>query len=245
MNQNIIFQCDISVFKKISQMPIAYWLSNKTVEIFEKSKSFEVYGETKKGVLTGNDARFGRFWFEVNFQKTCNYNKNHSDMIKNNKKWIMCTSGGPFRKWYGNFEWVVNLENNGKEIRENVENSSRLRDPYYYFKECFTWSEISSKALSIRYVPEGILFGNSGPCCFINDDNLYYYMSLINSKIAFCMFKVLSPTLTFGPDQLKRLPIKIENADCVKKITGENISFSKTDWDSFETSWDFKKHPLI
>ena len=82
-------------------------------------------------------------------------------------------------------------------------------------------------------------------CCFINDDNLYYYMSLINSKIAFCMFKVLSPTLTFGPDQLKRLPIKIENADCVKKITGENISFSKTDWDSFETSWDFKKHPLI
>lgn len=232
-------------FSRIALNPIAYWLTEKTISIFESSLDFGHFGETKKGVLTGNDARFGRFWFEVDFTKTCDSNKSYSDMILNNKKWIMCTSGGPFRKWYGNLEWVINLENGGKEIRENTENNYRLRDPQYYFKECLSWSEISSKALSVRYIPKGILFGNSGPCCFISDEKINYYIAFINSKIAYALLKVLSPTLTFGPEQIKRLPIMIEKESLVERISLENIEHSKEDWDSFETSWNFKKHPLI
>jgi len=232
------------IFFNIKQNPIAYWCSEKTYEIFYKSKLFGEYGETKKGVLTGNDARFGRFWFEVDFTKTCDYNKDHSDMVKRNKKWIMCTSGGAYRRWYGNFEWVVNLENDGLDIRSNTENSFRLRDSMYYFKECITWSEISSKAISIRYVPQGILFGNSGPCCFLKE-HIYYFMGLLNTNVTYALLKILSPTLTFGPEQLKRLPIVLGNENEINSIVEENIGICRDEWNAYEVSWKFKKHPLI
>lgn len=156
----------------------------------------------------------------------------------------MCTSGGPYRRWYGNFEWVVNLENDGYEIKNNKENSFRLRDPIYYFRECITWSEISSKAISIRYVPEGILFGNSGPCCFFKD-HLKYYMGLLNTNVTYALLKILSPTLTFGPEQLKRLPVVNEHVEEVEEIVTRNIEISKSEWDDYEVSWQFLKHPLL
>lgn len=233
-----------SIFSKINKHPIAYWCSNATYDIFHNSRPFGDYGETKKGVLTGNDARFGRFWFEVNYLKTCDYNKNHLEMVQRNKKWIMCTSGGPYRRWYGNFEWVVNLENDGRDIRNNTENSFRLRDPSYYFRECVSWSEISSKAISIRYVPEGILFGNSGPCCFFKE-HLKYFMGLLNTKVTYSLLKVLSPTLTFGPKQLKRLPVVIKDVSVVENLVDENINVCKKEWDDYECSWNFMRHPLI
>lgn len=233
-----------SIFRKIDKMPIAYWCSDRTYDIFYNSEPFGNYGETKKGVLTGNDARFGRYWYEVDFTKTCDSNKNHADMVRRNKKWIMCTSGGPYRRWYGNFEWVVNLENDGYEIKNNKENSFRLRDPIYYFRECITWSEISSKAISIRYVPEGILFGNSGPCCFFRE-HLKYYMGLLNTNVTYALLKILSPTLTFGPEQLKRLPVVNEHVDEVEDVVAKNIEISKKEWDDYEVSWQFSKHPLL
>lgn len=232
------------VFYKIKQNPIAYWCSDETYDIFQKSPSFGQFGDTKKGVLTGNDARFGRFWYEVDFTKTSDNNKNYSDMIEKNKKWIMCTSGGPFRRWYGNLEWVIDLENDGYNIRNNKENSSRLREPSYYFRECITWSEISSKAISIRYVPQGILFGNSGPCCFFKE-KLYYFMGLLNTNVTYSLLKILSPTLTFGPEQLKRLPVVIKDEEIVTDIVKENIEICKNEWNDYELSWKFRKHPLI
>ena len=233
-------------FKKIPGIIISYWLSEKQFNIFENNKLFGEYGETKKGVLSGNDKRFLRLWFEVNKSKIGFNLLNHEDMIKKNYKWIPVTSGGNYRKWYGNLESVINLENDGYEIKNNKDNSFRLRESKYYFKECVTWSEISMKGFSVRYIPTGILFGNSGPVCFF-EKSIYYFLGFLNSKVAAAFLRLLSPTLTFGPKQIKRMPVVFSEKynDRIESIVKKNIYFSNNDWDSFETSWNFKMHPLI
>lgn len=233
-------------FYKIPETIIAYWLKDNQFAIFENNELFGKYGETKKGVLSGNDKRFLRFWYEV-FNNKIGFNLlNHKDMVEKNYKWIPVTSGGNYRKWYGNFENVINLENDGYEIKNNKENSYRLRENRYYFRECVTWSEVSMKGFSVRYVPRGILFGNSGPVCFFND-NILYYLGFLNSKISTDFLKLLSPTLTFGPEQVKRIPIIIceEYKEKIKALVDNNVEIMKEDWDSYETSWNYNKHPLI
>lgn len=233
-------------FKKIPGTIISYWLNEKQFNIFENNDLFGKCGETKKGVLSGNDKRFLRLWFEVNKNKIGFGLKNHNDMVEKNYKWIPVTSGGNYRKWYGNFESVINLENDGYEIKNNKDNSCRLRENKYYFRECVTWSEVSMKGFSVRFVPRGILFGNSGPVCFFNND-IYYYLGFLNSQITTEFLKLLSPTLTFGPEQIKRLPVifSSENYNKIVSIVKSNTELMKDDWDSFETSWDFTKHPLL
>lgn len=233
-------------FKKIPGTIISYWLNEKQFNIFENNDLFGKFGETKKGVLSGNDKRFLRLWFEVNKNKIGFGLKNHNNMVEKNYKWIPVTSGGNYRKWYGNFESVINLENDGYEIKNNKDNSCRLRENKYYFRECVTWSEVSMKGFSVRYVPTGILFGNSGPVCFFDND-IYYYLGFLNSKISTEFLKLLSPTLTFGPEQIKRIPVifSSENYNKIVSIVKSNTELMKEDWDSFECSWDFISHPLI
>lgn len=121
----------------------------------------------------------------------------------------------------------------------------RLREPKYYFREAITWTEVSSNYFNCRFVPEGILFGNGGPVSFFYNDNLYYTLGVLNSKIAAEVLSYLAPTINFGPEQIKKVPILIYNKDKVENIVKQNISLSKSDWDSFETSWDFTIHPLL
>lgn len=246
LKNNDYYLISQSVFKKIPGNIISYWLTQNQFDIFEKNELFGKYGETKKGVLSGNDKRFLRLWFEVDNNKIGYNLKNHDDMVEKNYKWIPVTSGGNYRKWYGNFENVINLENDGFEIKNNKDNSCRLRENKYYFKESITWSEVSMKGFSVRYVPNGILFGNSGPVCFLDKD-LYYFLGFLNSKISTSFLKLLSPTLTFGPEQIKRIPAIVNDAskDVISDLVRENISIMKEDWDSNETSWEFKKNPLL
>lgn len=230
-------------FNRIPGSPIAYWVKDHIIDLFDNKKIGD-FGNTKKGVLTGNDERFVRLWFEISIVKFGRNLKNYEDMIAKNYKWIPATGGGEFRKWYGNFENVINMENDSYEIRYKNKNNFRLRDSSFYFSECSTWSEVSGKGLSMRFVPNGILFGNSGPVCFWNS-NISYWLAFLNSKVSESLLLFISPTLTFGPEQLKRLPAIIEKNDVVEPISIDSVSISKTDWDSFETSWDFEVHPLI
>ena len=246
LNNNNYYLISKDKFKKIPGTIISYWLNEKQFHVFENNDLFSKYGETKKGVLSGNDKRFLRLWFEVNKNKIGFNLMNYNEMIEKNYKWIPVTSGGNYRKWYGNFETIINMENDGYEIKNNKEHSFRLRENKYYFKECVTWSEVSMKGFSVRFVPNGILFGNSGPVCFFGKD-ICYYLGLLNSKVSTEFLKLLSPTLTFGPEQIKRLPtiFSEKHSEHIKSITKDNIKYMKKDWDSFETSWDFKKHPLL
>lgn len=234
-------------YNKIPGYPIAYWVSNKVRSIFENYPSFGQFGNTKKGVLTGNDAKYTRLWFEVSLKKIGFCLKDYNEMIASNPKWVPATSGGAFRRWYGNFETIINMENDSYEIKYNNQNNFRLRENTYYFRECLTWSEVSINLLSGRYVPQGILFGNSGPVCFFNQNNLYYFLGLLNSNISIAFLKFLSPSVTFGPEQIQKIPAIVveEKRESVDLLVKQSISIGKADWDSFETSWDFVRHPLV
>ena len=201
-------------------------------------------GETKKGVLTGDNERFLRLWHEVDINKASFTMQSHDQMVKSGLKWFPVTSGGQKRKWYGNLDTVVNLENDGDEIKRTVKNY-RLRDSNYYFLSAITWTEVSMGMLTCRFVPSGILFGNGGPVCFFFADSLKYNLGLLNSKIVMSIMEYIAPTINFGPEQISKIPVFHDHESTVERIVEKNIEDSKTDWDSFETSWDFKKHPLL
>lgn len=228
-------------YKQIPGSPIAYWISEAMRNCYSEGISFP--GETKKGVLTGNDALFVRFWHEVSVSKIGFSCGSHADMMRSNKKWFPKTGGGAYRKWYGNIEDIVNLENDGAKIKATVPNY-RLRDPIYYMREALTWTEVAGGHFSSRYVPSGVLFGNGGPVCFFQK-NLLYTLGLLNSKVAISFLQAIAPTLNFGPEQINRVPFLLDNECKVEDIVRTNIAISKTDWDSFETSWDFTQHPLV
>ncbi|MEL3971109.1 BREX-1 system adenine-specific DNA-methyltransferase PglX [Rossellomorea oryzaecorticis] len=231
-------------FKAIPGSPVAYWLSNKFIENFKQSKNLGDFGITKKGILTGNDSRFVRLWFEVIDEKISFNTKKYEELLSTSKKWFPITGGGHFRRWYGNFENVVNLENNAHEIKHDNTNNFRLRENTYYFLEGLTWTEVSSGLFSIRYVPQGVLFGNGGPTCFINKDILYF-IALLNSKVSMEVLKILAPTINFGPEQIKKIPCIIDRREEIEELSKACIQISKRDWDSVETSWEFQKHPLL
>lgn len=236
-NQFVARQDD---YRQIPGSPVAYWISESMRNCYVEGSPFP--GETKKGVLTGNDALFVRFWHEVNFSKIGFSCSSHADMVRSNKKWFPKTGGGTYRKWYGNIEDIVNLENDGATIKATVPNY-RLRDPIYYMREAITWTEVAGGHFSCRYVPSGVLFGNGGPVCFFQK-NLHYTLGLLNSKVANSFLQAIAPTLNFGPEQINRVPFLLDKECEVGNLVRSNITISKSDWDSFETSWDFIQHPL-
>lgn len=229
-------------FEKVPGSPIAYWASEKMLNAFLAGRKFA--GNTKKGVLTGKNEVFLRLWHEVSVNKIGFSLQSHQDMLLSKKKWFPVTSGGLKRKWYGNFDTIVNLENDGADIKATVENY-RLRDPKFYMREAITWTEVSSGIFSCRYVPEGILFGNGGPVCFFSNNELLYHLGLLNSKTTMAVMEYLAPTINYGPEQISKIPLIVSEDKLVEELVEANILASKSDWDSFETSWDFEKHPLV
>lgn len=242
VKENRFAQVSSDDFAKIPGAPVAYWVSENGNSLFKEENRYS--GETKKGVLTGNNDLFLRLWHEVKKEKIGFKCNNYDDIIKLAKKWFPVTSGGEYRRWYGNFDTIVNLENGGLEIKEKVKNY-RLREPRYYFREALTWTEVSSSYFNCRYVPKGVLFGNGGPVSFFDDNKLYYTLGVLNSKVATEVLSYLAPTINFGPEQIKKVPIVIKDKSNVDVLVQKNISLSKSDWDAFETSWDFTKHPLV
>ena len=229
------YAADQSNFSKIPGTPVAYWASLQMQNAFATAPSFP--GNTKKGVLTGDNERFLRLWYEVCISKIGMTMSSHSEMVDSKKKWFPVTSGGFMRKWYGNFDTIVNLENDGFAIRSVVKNY-RLREPAYYFREAVTWTEVSSGIFSCRYVPHTILFGNGGPVSFFFTDNLYYCLALLNSSVTMSMLAYLAPTINYGPEQINKLPVLTERKNTVDNLSKDNVKLSQQDWDSCETSWD-------
>ena len=228
---------------KIPGYPIAYWWNENIFKCFAENKY--MIGNPMKGIQTGSGEKYLRFWFEPNFNNVGINCKSHKELINSNLKWFPLTSGGIFRKWYGNFDLVVNLKNGGTEIRATGLKNFRLKEPKYYFNEGITWTEVTSKDISCRYLPTNILFGNGGPVVFELGKNLFYILGLLNSVVTKEMLSVLAPTINYGPDQLRNVPCKFINDDNVISIVSQNISLAKNDWNYFETSMDFLKHPLI
>ena len=242
-------------FTKIPGMPIAYWISENTREIFSQNTLKEI-ASLCIGMRTGDNARFLREWYEVDDNKVGIGYSSAIDAKNSNKKWFPYNKGGAFRRWYGNNELVVNWENDGAEIKAETrrrypmlgENLSwKISNEKFYFRKSITWSDITSAAFSGRYSDCGALFDVKGSSCFPEEKNIYYIIGLLNTKITQEIIKILNPTITTQVGDMARIPTIIDEhrKPKVEEMSSQNIELAKEDWNSFEISWDFKKHPLL
>ena len=238
------FEADTSDFLHIPTAPAAYWLSRAMLRSF-CGEQLGSKVPVKEGLITGDNDRFLRRWYEVGKDKT-------AFSVSQNKKWFLLNKGGDYRKWYGNREYVVNWENDGAEIKDFRDSSGKLRSRpqglSYNFRPSVSWSQITSGELSVRYYDENFMFNVAGTSAFPNDgDELLFLLGLLNSKAVSELSCVLNPTLNMNPGDLARLPLPPMPDDCSaeRAIITENIWLCKADWDSFETSYEFKRHPLV
>lgn len=232
-------------FNKIPGSPIVYWINEPFKDLFVTEKLLGDIEMPVEGIKTGNNDLFLRLWHEISYD---NINYKILNKPRRKDKWFPMTKGGGFRKWYGNNEYVVNWYNDGEELINYAKSTVSNRD--LFFNDAITWSYISSYKLSVRYLGKEYLYNNKGPCCYIrNKKNLFYILAMLNSKVGETILNLLAPTLDFKPGNLKNVPIKLVSDDkvfnIINEIAKECWKISKTDWDSFETSWDFKKHPIL
>lgn len=229
------------IFSKIPGMPVAYWIKKSLSNLFEKGLG-ENYFKTKAGITTGNNDLFLKLWHEVNSNHI--YNKKQNDIIAS-KIFYFHLKGGSFRKWYGNLSYVLNYD--VESIGEMSKYKGFRHDGRkFYFKKSLTWNKISTGDISVRISKGKNTFDTTGSCLFPNEEeNLLYFMSLLNSKVMKSVLEFLCPTFTFSPGDISKIPVKIQNKTKVDSITKECVKISQDDWDSFETSWEFKKHPFI
>ena len=232
------YKADQKEFEKIPGSPIAYWVSDKIREIFEKNQKLGDIGEAKQGLATADNDRFLRLWNEINCNKIGFGMKNSEEAVESRKKWFPYNKGGDKRKWYGNQEYLVNWENNGYEIK-NFKNSV-VRNPGYYFKESISWGLITSAGSSFRYFPNGFIYDVGGMSYFPNKD-IYNYLGILNTKIYSELTKIINPTINLQIGDVISLPAtKISNEN-FGNLVQQNINIAKEEWDSRETSWDFEK----
>lgn len=229
-------------FEKIPGAPVAYWVSEKFIEVFQ-SETIGQKCRVLTGMTTADNEKYLREWYEIELNKLS---------IFNGEKWYPYQKGGEYRKWYGNNEFVVNWENNGYEIKNNIDpKTKKVRSGSYnegfIQKSGLTWTYITSSDVSVRYVPKGYLFDNKGSMVFMKEQNEeLYILAFLSTKISALIEKILNPTISFQPGNMATMPYPFfDRVEKTLDLTRKNIDESKKDWDSFETSWDFKKHPLI
>ena len=234
-------------YSKIPGMPISYWVSENLIHDFVLGKRMDSIVEPKVGLQTGENNQFIRLWWEIDKTKMENHATSITDSINSEKKWFPYNKGGAFRRWYGNYDYVVNWENDGQEIRNFVDDKgkqrSRPQNTDYYFREAITWSKISSGAISFRYKESGNIFADAGMSVFMNHNQILYFMGLMNSKVVSSILSILSPTLNYEVGHISAIPVLIKEID--NEIIKDNINIGKLDWDTYEDSWNFTNHPLI
>lgn len=232
-------------FEKIPGAPVAYWVSEKFIEAFSYKKISDC-AVGKVGLQTGDNNRFLKYWQEVSTNKIAFDMKNKAQYLEVHKKWVPTIKGGNYRKWYGNFEYVVNWENDGSEIRrcEGCRLNAMGNDELF-FKKGITWSCTTSGVFGARFLPNGFLLNTEGPLLFSEKMNDRYMLSFLNTKIAQWYLDAFNPTIHYLVGNIIALPLKYNGDEKIDELTMKNIEKAKDDWDSFETSWDFKKHPMI
>ena len=231
-------------FEKIPGAPVAYWVSEKMLRDFDVGVQLENVALPRQGIKTADKDRFLRFWFEID-----NLKMSITEDTSINK-WFPCNKGGSFRKWYGNNEYVVNWENDGFEIcnfrDENGKLKSRPQNLQFMLQEGITYTNISSSSFGVRYSPKGFIYDAAGSGIFCKrTEILKYVLAFLTSVVAASITEITSPTMSFEVGQISMLPFIYQPSELVDDLVEKAINIAKADWDSFETSWDFKKHPLI
>lgn len=240
-NCGFYYESNPKNFSKIPGMPVAYWVSEKVYSDFQNTLLGDI-APTKKGLDTGNNDRFLRYWFEINYNKLGIDFSSSIDFTNSTMKWAPHDKGGEYRRWYGNKEWVINWENDGCELRNSKAN---LRSERFYFHNAITWCSLSSGKISFRYSDYGAISNTAGSSLYPNEKMTNNLLGLLNTKVAQYLLDIVSPTLNYSAGQVSLIPIVLSRNSNENEYVKDNINLSKEDWDSFETSWDFKTHPLI
>jgi len=231
-------------FSKIPGIPIAYWVSKKTIDGFVKHKHLREFADPRQGLATGNDEEFLRLWYEVSFSKIALGFSNVQELWLNKKKYAPFNKGGSYRRWYGNNFYIINFD---KAAYERLsQQGNKLPSKQYYFHEGITWSALTSGLFSGRYCAKGFVFAGKGPMCFSYQEGKTLYLCALMNSLPFAHFySVLSATMDFNQGPMRDLPYIEDQVETVSTLSKKCVALARSDWDDFEISWDFKCHPLV
>ena len=246
-----LYRAETIEFKAIPGSPIAYWATKAMRRAFGKGKTLEEAMLFKTGMVTGDNERFLRLWWEISEQKMCLDAHTNEDAKQSGKRWFPYNKGGEFRRWYGNNDYLINYANDGHDIFSSAKEEGRavtnMREELR-FRTTVTWSLISSSLPAFRLKDHGFLYDKAGLSYYPPSySDAIYALGLCNSSFSVQVLTVLAPTMNFQLGDIWRIPYfdnrprEIE----VSTLVIDNVQASKEDWDSIETSWDFKRHPLI
>lgn len=229
------YTAEQSNFSKIPGSPIAYWVSKNFIEAYNLGVEIGQFSTVSEGVKTGNNDLFLRLWYEV-LKKDFSFAKENE-----NYTWYPHHKGGDFRKWYGNREWIINWKNDGRDIKNAV--NSGLQGKNMYFAKFLSWSKISSKGNPFRLYSKNFLFDSAAPA--LSNNELIITLGLLNSKVGAYYLSLINPTVSLQVGDVKKVPLIIRDKSVVFKVVNKCVNLSQADWDYYEISWDFKKHPLV
>ena len=236
-------------FEKIPGCSLGYWANEHTLNAFEND-NVATLANTRKGMATGLNAVFVRFWFETSFDKI-GYNLSREEAKVSQYKWFPYANGGSYRKWYGNLEEVVNWQNDGYRLQtEMTDDGSRVRavnlNLDFIFKKGIFWTSITSGKNSMKLLPKGALFSSASNACFPYDENrINYILALLNSEVSRYYAQIINPSLNANPGDIGKIPALNNTEAFLDSFVDQNICISKEDWDAHETSWEFDANPLV
>ena len=247
--EQLFLNCNFYDFKqsncrRIPGEPIVYWISDNFINNFAQ-KAFSDIVDSRVGLDTGNNEKFLRLWFEPNYQQL-EFNATSAEQLHGipEKKYVPHTKGGEYRKWYGNFEYVIAFDSLNYNLL--MESGNHLPSRQFYFLEGMNWTRVSSK-FAVRYTPAGMVFNSACPTVFVKKELEKYTLALLNTCVVKFYLDLLSPTINFQSGDVGKVPYLYGQDSHAKidSLTETIIDISKKDWDSFETSWDFQHHPLL
>ncbi|EOU3094450.1 BREX-1 system adenine-specific DNA-methyltransferase PglX [Yersinia enterocolitica] len=231
-------------FTVIPGSPVAYWISNDYYNIFKVSGKLSDKSIIRAGMATGDNDSHIRLWFEIDHKKSY-FNATNRDDIwqKPLKKWVPFNKGGEQRKWYGNQDYLINYDKKSYAILK--QSGNRCPSEEFYFKECITWSDVTSGDFGARYYPAGSILSSVGNSVYETNTSIWILLCNMISKVAINSMKIINPTLHANPGDVARLPYAEIDSSKAKNIALRAIGISKNDWDSFEISWGFLRNPLL
>lgn len=243
------YMVKMKYFSDYENVKFSYKLTPPYRKILLNSPPLSKYGCPRAGLQTDDNARFIREWYEVELCRT-NFHHKAGDAF-GDEKWFPHIKGGTYRKWYGNLSSVVNWQYDGAEIKENASRkygsyTKRVQSMEFYFQEGIAWTHTTySQPFACRYIPEGVISNVEGPEIFRLGLNQPSVLGMLNSKVMDSIFLRMSDSIHYLAGELSKFPVRLSNDPKVEQKVKENIEASKEDWDAFETSWDFKRHPLV
>lgn len=243
------YEATAADFSKIPGSPIAYWVSKNMLLAFDAGVSLSTIATPRTGIMTGDNGRFLRLWWEVINYRINIVANSAEDAQQSCKKWFPYNKGGEYRKWYGNNDYIINWEHGGLEVFENAKSDHRNAQDYpaeYKFKPAVSWSLVTSGEPAFRSKGHN-LSDIAGPSLYTNIRYFNILLAFCNSCVALRILTMVNPTINFQGGNVGQLPVLFSNHDTteIDKTVDECITTSKKDWDSYETSWDFKRHPLV